>query len=115
MDTTPRSGQVEEWERPHLERLGAEVRRLRRSVGLSQRALERRMGRDPSGGHGLIPRIEAGTRRTRASTLEELAKALYRAGVREDPWGLAEWLAGLAGPALAPERDPIVDRIWRGG
>lgn len=98
-------------ERPHLEALGAEVRRLRRSVGLSQRALERRMGRDPEGGHGLISRIEAGTRWTRASTLEELAKALCRAGVREDPWQVAGWLAGLAGPAIAPERDPIVDRF----
>jgi transcriptional regulator with XRE-family HTH domain len=52
-----------------------------------------------------IQRIEAGTRRTRRSTLHRIAEALG------DP-KLASVLADLAGPALAPE-SPYAERIAR--
>jgi transcriptional regulator with XRE-family HTH domain len=83
---------IEAAEIPHLEALGARLAAVRRDRGLAQDTLAEAAELSTSG----IRRIEAGTRRTRRSTLDRIAAALG------DP-DLGDELAGLAGPALAPE------------
>jgi transcriptional regulator with XRE-family HTH domain len=96
---------MEAGETPHLETLGARLAAVRRDRGLTQDTLAEAAELSTSGIH----RIEAGTRRTRRSTLDRIAAALG------DP-ELAAELAGLAGPALAPESlygEPIARRRAR--
>lgn len=90
---------------PHLEALGRRLSELRRAAGLSRAALARAAELSSP----TVGRLEAGTRRTRASTLARLAGAL--AGPDEAPALVAE-LAALAGPALAPESD-FAERVDR--
>jgi len=90
---------VEPWERPYLQALGAELRRLRHRAGLSQRALERRAGY----GVGLVCGIEAGSRRTRASTIRALVEMLHQAGLAGNVDATVARLVELAGPCLAAE------------
>lgn len=95
---------------PHLEALGARLRELRRGrAGLSQERLAERAELSA----GTIGRIEAGTRRTRFSTLERIAAALTDADPSlGESESLAVSLAGLAGPALAPESE-YAERVER--
>src|SRR5689334_17154271 len=72
--------------------MGCSVKALPVAAGLTQRALANTAELSVS----MIGRIEAGTRRTRRSTLERIAAAF-------DQPELGEELARLAGPALAPE------------
>jgi transcriptional regulator with XRE-family HTH domain len=107
-ETSARTAQRAESRRPiddgevdRLEALGSRLADLRRSAGLSQARLATRGELAPS----TIERLEAGTRRTRRSTLERIARAL------ELPDAAGE-LVDLAGPTLAPE-SAYADRIAR--
>ena len=93
--TSARTAQRAESRRPiddgeveRLEALGSRLADLRRSAGLSQVRLATRAELAPS----TIERLEAGTRRTRRSTLGRIARAL------ELPDAAGE-LVDLAGPA----------------
>lgn len=90
---------------PHLEALGAHLSERRRAAGLSRAALARAAGLSPP----TVGRLEVGTRRTRATALARLARAL--AGPEEAP-ALAAELVALAGPALAPESG-FAERVER--
>lgn len=94
---------------PSLEALGRRLRELRRRTGLSQAALARAAQLNGA----TISRVEAGTRRTRRSTLERIASALV-AELPDlgDADRLTDDLAALAGPALAPE-SAYADRVAR--
>jgi transcriptional regulator with XRE-family HTH domain len=92
---------IEAAEITHLEALGACLAAVRRDRGVTQAVLAEAAELSTSG----IRRIEAGTRRTRRSTLDGIAAAL-------DEPELADELARLAGPALAPE-SPYAERIAR--
>ncbi len=92
---------IEAHEVVYLHACGARLAELRRDAGLSQRKLATAAELAPS----TVERVEAGTRRTRRSTLDRIAGALNR------PEAAAE-LADLAGPALAPE-SPYAERIAR--
>jgi transcriptional regulator with XRE-family HTH domain len=92
---------IEAAEITHLEALGARLAAGRRSRRLSQSAL----AADAELSVSTVQRIEAGTRRTRRTTLERIAAALG------DP-ELADELPRLAGPALAPE-STYAERIAR--
>lgn len=76
--------------------LGHVLRQLRVDAGLSVRAL----GEAAQLGRRQVQRLEAGQRRTRASTLARLARALTSPPADV---ALAVWLVRAAGPALAPE------------
>lgn len=88
---------------PGLEALGAELRRLRWTVArLSRPALAVRAQVSVR----QIEQVEQAIRRTRRSTLDRIAAALVK--VRPDMGeaaALADRLAALAGPGLAPESD----------
>jgi transcriptional regulator with XRE-family HTH domain len=92
---------IEDAEIPYLEALGERLKRARCSRDVTQVEL----GKAAQLSVSTIQRIEAGTRRTRRSTLERIAEALG------DPQ-LADVLADLAGPALSPE-SPYAERIAR--
>lgn len=92
---------IEPHELAYLVALGAEVRRLRRLTGWSQRAIDRTAGF----GVGYSARLEGARRRPRRSALERLARALWLAGAGERPAAIVRRLVALAGPALAPESD----------
>jgi transcriptional regulator with XRE-family HTH domain len=83
----------------HLEALGGRLRDARCRRGLTQATLAEAAELSESA----IQRIEAGTRRTRRTTLARISLAIG------DP-ALSEELAALAGAALAPE-SPYPDRI----
>jgi transcriptional regulator with XRE-family HTH domain len=85
----------------HSEALGRRLRDARCARGLTQAKLAEANELSES----TIQRIEAGSRRTRHSTLERITLALG------DP-ALADELARLAGAALAPE-SPYAERIAR--
>jgi transcriptional regulator with XRE-family HTH domain len=85
--------------------LGHVLRQLRVDAGLSARQL----GEAAQLGRRQVQRLEAGQRRTRASTLARLARALTRPPA-DVP--LALWLVRAAGPALAPE-SPYAVRVDR--
>ena len=94
---------------PYLESFGAALRELRGNVGLTQARLAELAQASAS----TIGKIEAGTRRTRRSTLGRIATALV--GLHPDLGDadeLADDLAVLAGPVLAPESE-YADRISR--
>jgi transcriptional regulator with XRE-family HTH domain len=97
---------IEPAEVPLLHTLGTELRSLRRTAGLTQRELAE--GACLTRSH--VERIEAGVRRTRRSTLERMAATLTVA--EPDPEHLADALAELAGPALAPESE-YAERVAR--
>jgi len=87
---------------PYLEALGDEIRRLRDRTGIPRRVLAEAAGSST----WLVMSIEHAIRRTRRSTLERLAWTLVdlNPGIEGgDGSALAERLANLAGPALAPE------------
>lgn len=97
---------------PHLERLGAELRRVRKAAGLSRPDLAVRSELSER----QIQRIEHGSRRTRRGTLERIASGLvdgrsFYGGVARLAGCLAvgpvddlvERLVCLAGPALSPD------------
>lgn len=94
---------------PHLEAFGAKLRQARLAVGLTQKQLARACR--PRLHPDTIRRLEAGVRRPRRSTLLRLAMVLAVAVQPDAPAhrvaalvnGLADKLAALAGPALAPE------------
>lgn len=87
----------------YLQRLGFFLARLRGAAGLTQYEL----GRGTHISRQQVARIEAGTRRTRASTLRAMAEVLAATPWANlgDPEELTEQLVDLAGPALAPESD----------
>jgi transcriptional regulator with XRE-family HTH domain len=94
---------------PYLELLGAAVRALRGDAGLAQARLAELAQVSAS----TVGKIEAGTRRTRRSTLGRITAALVGGhpdlGEADE---LADELAALAGPALAPESE-YADRVAR--
>jgi transcriptional regulator with XRE-family HTH domain len=92
-------------EREHLERLGVELRALRRDRGLTQVELARRSMMHPTS----ISRHERGQRRVRRTTLQRIAGALVDADLVEE---LVDGWVGLAGPGLAPESD-YAERVTR--
>jgi len=103
---------IEPAELPDLRRLGERIREARTAAGLSIAECARRAR--ISGPH--LSRLERGDRRTRRSTLERLATALWMT----EPYGTQQpaILAGLhdaAGVALAPESSfqKRVERRWR--
>ncbi len=89
------------YEVAYLQQLGFVLARLRQAAFLSQTELAR--GAQVS--RQTVARVEAGTRRTRASTLRAMAEVL--AATRWVDLGYPEELTAelvrLAGPALAPE------------
>jgi transcriptional regulator with XRE-family HTH domain len=87
----------------HLEALGNRLATVRHDRGFTQAGLAQKAELSTSA----IGRIESGTRRTRRSTLERIAIALGSPN-------LADELARLAGPALAPE-SPHAERIAAAG
>jgi transcriptional regulator with XRE-family HTH domain len=91
---------IEEAEVPHLERLGHLLKGLRKAAGMTQREL----ARNAELSSWMVSQIELGTRRTRRSTLQRIARAIVgadpNASTEDD---LTEQLAGAAGAALAPE------------
>ena len=95
---------LENWERPHVERLGHLLFDLRFKQNgdlnrLTQHELARLAGMSSKG----LEKIEQGVRRTRRETLERIARALVKA---RPALGTAkmvlEQLLEAAGPALAP-------------
>jgi len=91
---------IEEWEVPHLERLGRLLRHHRKASSLTQAQL----GSAAELSLQMISLIELGNRRTRRSTLRRVARAMADAhpnGPIEDE--LTEELVEAAGEALAPE------------
>jgi transcriptional regulator with XRE-family HTH domain len=95
---------------PYLVALGCRVRELRARAELTQAKLAELAKLSVS----TVGRIEAGARRTRRSTLGRIAAVV---APRADPSlgesePLADSLAGLGGPALAPE-SAFADRIAR--
>lgn len=85
---------------PHLRRLGGVVARLRRAAFLTQYEL----GRGAHVSRQQVARVEAGTRRTRRSTLRAMADVLTDTlPTLGEPDDLTDQLVDLAGPALAPE------------
>lgn len=86
---------------PGLEALGAELRRLRRDVA---RVARPKLSARAQMSVRQIEQIERAIRRTRRSTLDRIAASLVDLAPNlGDPEELAERLAGLAGPGLAPE------------
>lgn len=85
-------------EKPYLLALGRRVLAERQAAKLSRRVVALRMGYSPK----TPQHIEQGSRRTRAATLEALARALV--GPQKGT-ALLEELVALAGPALAPESE----------
>lgn len=94
---------IEASEVPHLLELGRSLRSWRQLVRLTQTALADELAMDPN--H--VWRLEAGRRRTRASTVEAIADVIAaagrRAGVDVDRTEVRRSLIAAAGPALAPE------------
>ena len=88
-------------ETPYLSALGNRLRELRRDRGLTQAQLA--VAADLSRRH--VERLEAGTRRTRRSTLSRIAEALGGPSLENE-------LVTLAGPALAQESD-FAERVAR--
>ena len=85
-------------DRPHLLALGRELRRLRGETSRARMAALADLSRTQ------ISRLEHGRCRTRASTLNRLARALVKLHPEHGPSrGLARRLERLAGPGLAPE------------
>lgn len=103
---------INEDEGPDLERLGTLLRTLRNEACLSRRLLG--LGSEVGTSH--IERLEEGTRRTRLSTLKRIADALAD-GREVDATDLYERLVEAAGPAIAPEANPLhqprIDRLRR--
>lgn len=104
----PDSGRrpLQDWERPHLRRLGAELRLLRVEARMTQAGLAVAAGIAERS----LRRIEHGERRTRRSTIERLSDALANAwgvGLREHP---LHRLLVAAGPVLAAE-SPFAERV----
>jgi transcriptional regulator with XRE-family HTH domain len=94
---------------PFLEALGAELRALREAAHLSRPALAWAAEISPT--H--LRYLEEGVRRTRRSTLGRVAAVLAEsAPVAASANDLADYLASLAGPALAPESD-YAERVHR--
>lgn len=96
----PGSRPILDWERPWLVRLGAEVRELRLSSGLSQADLAAVSGMAERS----LRRIEYGERRTRLSTLDRLVQGLTMPaanGLGRDE--ILSRLLAAAGPVIAPE------------
>lgn len=87
---------ITEAERPFLLELGAELRRLRHDAGLSQAELAHLVG--VTRHH--VAHIEAGSVRTRRSTLTVVAGFLVEPA---DVAALVDRLVALAGPALGKE------------
>jgi transcriptional regulator with XRE-family HTH domain len=93
---------IEEWEVPHLERLGVAVRTARLAAGLTRLELAIRAGVSDV----TVYRIEAAVRRTRASTLRRIADALCDAApTLGDPARVAADLSTVGGLGLAPESE----------
>lgn len=92
-------------DREHAALLGAELRRLRLAAGGTQRtvALAAELSRRQ------LQYLEAGHRRTRASTLQRLASVLVPA---PDDAATYARLVAVAGPALAAE-SPYAPRVAR--
>ena len=83
---------------PHLEALGLAIRTARIEAGLTLR----QAGELAELHHMSWMKLEAGVRRTRATTLRRIANALApRVGF--DPTLFTLYLIDTAGPALAPE------------
>jgi transcriptional regulator with XRE-family HTH domain len=100
---------IESDEVPYLVALGCRVRELRGRAELTQAKLADLAGLSVS----TVGRIEAGARRTRRSTLGRIVAAVARADPSlGEPEPLVDSLAGLGGPALAPE-SVFADRIAR--
>lgn len=89
---------ITEAEVADLERLGAQVRELRHEAGMTQQQLADAAQLSRS----QVRRIEAGTRRTRRSTLGRIAEAVADR-IDDDADDLADRLESAAGAALAPE------------
>jgi transcriptional regulator with XRE-family HTH domain len=107
--TDPGRRPIEPWEVAGLEALGGALRSLRLAAGLSRKSLARASELSPT--H--VTRIEAGTRRTRRSTLLRLSRALCAAAPElGDPEDVVNELVATAGDSLAPE-SPYQDRIAR--
>jgi transcriptional regulator with XRE-family HTH domain len=92
---------IEDAEIPYVEAVGECVKHAR----LSQVITQAELGKAAQVSTSTIQRIEAGTRRTRRSTLDRISLAVG------DP-ALTDELVGLAGAALAPE-SPYAERIAR--
>lgn len=118
---------IEPAEVPFLERLGHAVRVRREEVGLTRLELAEEVGVTPQ----TIESIEFGARRTRASRLREIARAVqeYRHigygdldledGFAHDVDLLADEWVRLVGPALAGEKNPkepcpTCGHLWSG-
>jgi transcriptional regulator with XRE-family HTH domain len=94
---------------PYLVALGCSVRALRARAELTQAKLAELAELSVS----TVSRIEAGARRTRRSTLGRIAAVVARTDPSlGEPEPLADSLAGLGGPALAPE-SAFADRLAR--
>lgn len=94
---------------PHLQALAQALREARNAAGLGQAAVAKRIGLSPRAMH----RIEAGTRRTRRSTLTRIAGTLVLADPRLGPVdALLAHFVDAAGLALAPE-SPWAERLER--
>lgn len=102
---------ITEAEVADLERLGAQVRELRHEAGMTQQQLADAAQLSRS----QVRRIEAGTRRTRRSTLERIAEAVADL-IDDDADDLTDRLESTAGAALAPESayaERVADRRER--
>jgi transcriptional regulator with XRE-family HTH domain len=100
---------IEFWEVPHLERLGAAVRTARLAAGFTRLGLAILAGVSDV----TVYRIEAATRRTRASTLRRIAGALCDAApMLGDPARVAADFATIVGLGLAPESE-YAERVER--
>ncbi|MBW3646811.1 MAG: helix-turn-helix domain-containing protein [Actinobacteria bacterium] len=94
---------------PHLERLGRLLSTTRRALGLTQKEVA--LAAAMHWTH--LQRIEAGTRRTRRSTLRRIAAVFVLEELRLGPVDdLLEDLVAAAGPALA-EESVYAERVAR--
>lgn len=98
MASAPQTWRLTPAEVPYTRRLGQGIRFLRTDAGWSRHQLADAVCM----ASGSIANLELGRRRTRRSTLQEIAKSLGVATDR-DPTEVLEWLVALAGPALAVE------------
>lgn len=112
------------WELPHLRNLGRLLRANRLGAGHWAQLTQAQLGLLAGLSRVQVARIEAGTSRTRRSTLRRLAAALVVVNPSLGPAErLADDLADAAGPALAEEsryseritrrRAVRTDKAWR--
>lgn len=100
---------ISDSEIPYLVQLGRLLRELRTAAGLSQA----RLAKQAQLSSWTIGVLEHGSRRTRRSTLERIARALVKAdSALGDPEELTERLAAAGGPAIASE-SAYRDRVER--